>query len=95
MIVSILPDIKTAFELTVQTAVQGHHIYKETWRPTIDEEFVAANITAVQEVDGIAQTWRMWIRPVWFGRNKVATQRIGSAVGFFSVVMKFFLLLNY
>ena len=35
IIVSILPDIKAAFELTVQTAVQGYHIYKDTWRPTI------------------------------------------------------------
>ena len=28
------------FELTVWTAVQGYHIYKDSWAPTVGEEFV-------------------------------------------------------
>ena len=29
-----------AFELTVRTAVRGYHVYKDSWMPTIGEEFV-------------------------------------------------------
>ena len=29
-----------AFELTVQTAVRGYHVYKEAWAPTISKEIV-------------------------------------------------------
>ena len=29
-----------AFELTVQMAVRGYHIYKEVWAPAIGEEIV-------------------------------------------------------
>ena len=28
------------FELTVRTAVQGYHIYKDSWAPTVGEESV-------------------------------------------------------
>ena len=28
------------FELTVQTAVQGYHVYKDSWMPTVGKEFV-------------------------------------------------------
>ena len=27
-----------AFQLTVQTAVRGYHVYKEVWVPTVDKE---------------------------------------------------------
>ena len=29
-----------AFELTIRTAVRGYHVYKDSWTPTIGEEFV-------------------------------------------------------
>ena len=28
------------FELTVRTAGQGYHVYKDSWAPTVGEEFV-------------------------------------------------------
>ena len=33
-------DKMAAFELTVRTALRGHHKYKNSWMPTIVEEFV-------------------------------------------------------
>ena len=30
------------FELTVRRAVQGYHVYKDTWMPTIGKEFVCS-----------------------------------------------------
>ena len=28
-----------AFQLTVQTAVRGYHVYREVWVPTVDKKF--------------------------------------------------------
>jgi hypothetical protein len=29
-----------AFQLTVQTAIRGYHVYKDVWTPTISEAFI-------------------------------------------------------
>ena len=41
-------DKVAGFELIVLTAVRGNHIYKDSWAPTVGEEFVCYQKRAIE-----------------------------------------------